>query len=59
MLISIDTLRCRGTTVGDRGSMAWMPEYIAVSNLLSMISMVLNEQLILVLVYRDGILYPA
>jgi hypothetical protein len=31
---------CRGATVGDRGSMAWMPAYIAVGNLLSMISMV-------------------
>jgi hypothetical protein len=30
---------CRGATVGDRGSMAWMPAYIAVGNLLSMISM--------------------
>jgi hypothetical protein len=30
---------CRGATVGDRGSMPWMPAYIAVSNLLSMISM--------------------
>jgi hypothetical protein len=31
---------CRGATVGDRGSMAWMPAYIAVSNLRSMISMI-------------------
>jgi hypothetical protein len=31
---------CRGATVGDRGSMAWMPAYIAVSNLRSMISVV-------------------
>jgi hypothetical protein len=31
---------CRGATVGDRGSMACMPAYIAVSNLRSMISMV-------------------
>jgi hypothetical protein len=30
---------CRGATVGDRGSMAWMPAYIAVPNLLSMILM--------------------
>jgi hypothetical protein len=30
---------CRGAAVGDRGSMAWMPAYIAVPNLLSMISM--------------------
>jgi hypothetical protein len=30
---------CRGATVGDRGSMVWMPAYIAVGNLLSMISM--------------------
>jgi hypothetical protein len=30
---------CRGATEGDRGSMAWMPAYIAVSNLCSMISM--------------------
>jgi hypothetical protein len=30
---------CRGTTVVDRGSMAWMPAYIAVRNLRSMISM--------------------
>jgi hypothetical protein len=29
----------RGATVGDRGSMAWMPAFIAVPNLLSMISM--------------------
>jgi hypothetical protein len=29
----------RGATVGNRGSMAWMPAYIAVPNLLSMISM--------------------
>jgi hypothetical protein len=29
-----------GATVGDRGSMPWMPAYIAVQNLLSMISMV-------------------
>jgi hypothetical protein len=29
----------RGATVGDRGSMAWMHAYIAVSNLRSMISM--------------------
>jgi hypothetical protein len=54
MLISIDKLQkkttdssyvcydCRGATVGDRGSMAWMPAYIAVSNLRSMISMVRN-----------------
>jgi hypothetical protein len=43
MLISIDTLKkdkdCLGATVGDRGSMAWMPAYIAVSNLRCMISM--------------------
>jgi hypothetical protein len=25
--------RCRGATVGDRGSMPWMPAYIAVPNL--------------------------
>jgi hypothetical protein len=31
---------CRGATVGERGSMAWMPAYIAVRNLLSMISMI-------------------
>jgi hypothetical protein len=31
---------CRGATVGDRGSMAWMPAYIAVGNLLIMIAMV-------------------
>jgi hypothetical protein len=30
---------CRGATVGDRGSMAWMPAYTAINNLLSMISM--------------------
>jgi hypothetical protein len=30
---------CIGATVGDRGSMAWMPAYIAVSNLRSIISM--------------------
>jgi hypothetical protein len=30
---------CRGATVGDRGPMAWMPAYIAVPNLLRMISM--------------------
>jgi hypothetical protein len=54
MLIGIDTLQkrpqirvtyimiveCRGATVGDRGSMAWMPAYISVSNLRIMISMV-------------------
>jgi hypothetical protein len=51
MLISIDTLQqkttdsryvyydCRGATVGDRGPIAWMPAYIAVGNLLSMILM--------------------
>jgi hypothetical protein len=33
---------CRGATVGERGSMAWMPAYIAVSNLCIMISMVLT-----------------
>jgi hypothetical protein len=26
---------CRGATLGDRGSMAWMPAYIAVSHLRS------------------------
>jgi hypothetical protein len=31
---------CRGATVGDRGSMPWMPAYIAAPNLLGMISMV-------------------
>jgi hypothetical protein len=31
---------CRGATVGDRGSMAWMPANIAVPHLLSMISMI-------------------
>jgi hypothetical protein len=48
MLTSIDTLLkkttdsnyvyydCRGSTVGDRGSMPWMPAYIAVPNLLRM-----------------------
>jgi hypothetical protein len=55
MLTSIDTLLkrpqiritartvyydCRGATVGDRGSMQWMPAYIAVSTLLIMISMI-------------------
>jgi hypothetical protein len=30
---------CRGATVGDRGSMAWMPAYIAASNLHIMIWM--------------------
>jgi hypothetical protein len=30
---------CRGANVGDRGSMAWMFAYKAVSNLRSMISM--------------------
>jgi hypothetical protein len=30
---------CRGATVEDRGSMPWMPAYIAVPNLLSMIFM--------------------
>jgi hypothetical protein len=34
---------CRVATVGDRGSMAWMPAHIAVSNLRSMISMVRTE----------------
>jgi hypothetical protein len=34
---------CRGASVGDRGSMAWMPAYIAVSNLRSMISMILSH----------------
>jgi hypothetical protein len=57
MLTSIDTLLkrpqirimyviivdCRGATVGDRGSMAWMPAYITVPNLLSMISMICSD----------------
>jgi hypothetical protein len=30
---------CRGAPVGDRGSMAWMPAYEAVSNQLNTISM--------------------
>jgi hypothetical protein len=33
---------CRVATVGERRSMAWMPAYIAVPNLLSMISMVIS-----------------
>jgi hypothetical protein len=32
-------VECRGATVGDRGSMPWMPAYIAVPNLFGMISM--------------------
>jgi hypothetical protein len=35
---------CRGATVGDRGSMPWMPAYIAVPNLLSMISMGISQK---------------
>jgi hypothetical protein len=35
-----NSVDCRGATVGDRGSMAWKPAYIAVPNLLSMISMI-------------------
>jgi hypothetical protein len=38
----------RGATVGDRESMAWMPAYIAVGNLLSMISIYEAHYLILV-----------
>jgi hypothetical protein len=34
---------CRGATVGDRGSMAWMRAYIAVSNLRIMISMEISR----------------
>jgi hypothetical protein len=30
---------CRGVTLGYRGPMPWMPAYIAVQNLFSMISM--------------------
>jgi hypothetical protein len=35
---------CRGATVEDKGSMAWMPAHIAVSNLCSMISMALIQE---------------
>jgi hypothetical protein len=47
---------CRGATVGDRRSMPWMSPYIAVPNLLSMISMIPTQTTVHVytVVYRPS-----
>jgi predicted RNA-binding protein with PUA-like domain len=45
---------CRGASVEERGSIAWMPAYIAVPNLLSMISMRASQQFQEASIERSG-----